>query len=138
MLSWVIFFEVITATTKSMGMFIPCKDCTLGKAKKGRVSKVAIACSKNLGERLFFDIGSPSTPSCGGQKHWSLVIDDSTNYMWIYFLTEKLDLKSVMMGLIKNFKTEYNIKVQYLCCDNKGENVDFKMACKQEEMGKKF
>ena len=31
-----------------------------------------------------------------------------------YFLKEKLDLVGVMMGLIKNLKTKYNIYVQYL------------------------
>ena len=37
------------------------------------------------------------------------------------------------MGLVKNLKTKFNI-----CCNNAGENVAFKKACKQEGMGVKF
>ena len=42
------------------------------------------------------------------------------------------------MGLIENLKTKYNTKVQYLWCNNMGENLTFKMACEQEELGIKF
>ena len=44
----------------------------------------------------------------------------------------------MMMGLVKNLKSKYNIQVQYLCYDNTGENVDFEKACKQEGMGMEF
>ena len=37
-----------------------------------------------------------------------------------------------MLGLIKNLKTKYNLQVQYLHCDNAGENVVFKKDCKEE------
>ena len=39
------------------------------------------------------------------------------------------------MDLIKNLKSKYNIQVQYLCCDNAGEKVDFKWDWKKEGMG---
>ena len=43
-----------------------------------------------------------------------------------------------MIGLIKNLKNKYNLHVQYLCCDNAKENIDFEKACKQEELGVDF
>ena len=55
-----------------------------------------------------------------------------------FFLKEKSDLKNVMMALIKNSKTKYNIQVQYLHCNNMGENIAFAIACKQEEIGLDF
>ena len=55
-----------------------------------------------------------------------------------YFFKEKYKLKSVIMDLIKNFKTKYDIQVHYLCCDNVGENVNIERVCKQEEMGMEF
>ena len=76
--------EVIThATTKEMGIqvtgiFRSCEDCALGKTKKGRVCKKAVVCSKVWGERQFFDISSPITPTFGGMK-------DSTNFSWVFF-----------------------------------------------------
>ena len=114
--------EVIThATTKSMGIqvtskFKPWEGCVLGKAQKGRVCKKAVALSKILDERLLFDISLPFTPTFGGKKHWLLVIDVSTNCGRGLFLKEKSNSASVMISLIKNLKTKYNIQVQYLCC----------------------
>ena len=66
---------IIQATDRAMGLHItdkfkPCEDCALVKTKKSRVSKKrAMACSKIVGERLFFDISSPLTPNFGGRKH---------------------------------------------------------------------
>ena len=37
-----------------------------------------------------------------------------------------------MLDLMKNFKNEYNMQVQYLHYNNAGENVALKKACKQE------
>ena len=104
----------------------------LGKTKHLWVSKKAVAWSKILGEKLFFDISSHLTLTFGGKKHWLLVIDDSSNYVWRFFLKEKSDLADIMLGLIENLKDKYNLQVQYLCCDDAGKNITFKKACKQE------
>ena len=61
--------------------FKPYKDCQVGKAKKSRLSKNIIECSKSLGKRLFFDIRIPSFPCFGGKKHWILVTEDSTLFL---------------------------------------------------------
>ena len=77
-------------------------------------------------ERLFFDISSPSTPTFGSKKHWLLVVDDSSDYIWSFFLKEKSDLADMMISLIKNLKNKYNMQVQYLCWKNAGAKVAFK------------
>ena len=51
---------------------------------------------------------------------------------------EKSDLAKRMLGLIKNLKTKYNTQVQFLHYNNVEENVAFKKACKQEELGVYF
>ena len=51
------------------------------------------------------------------------------------FSNKKFNLKNVLMDLIKNLKSKYNIQVQYMCCDNAGEKVDFKWDWKKEGMG---
>ena len=53
-------------------------------------------------------------------------------------LREKSDLKNMMRGLIKHLKASYNIQVQYLHCDNTGENIDFKWTCQLEKMRMKL
>ena len=50
-------------------------------------------------------------------------------------MKEKSDLADIMIGLIKNLKNKYSLQVQYLCCDNAGEYVAFKKACKQGGLG---
>ena len=57
----------LTIVFKSHNNFV------LGKAKKGGVIKQAVDHSKILGENLFFDISSPSTPTFGGKRSgcWS-------------------------------------------------------------------
>ena len=66
--------SITHATTKIMCIqvivtFKPCEDCALGKAKQQAVSKNVVPWSKTLGESLFFNISSSSTPTFGGKKH---------------------------------------------------------------------
>ena len=98
------------------GMFIPCGDCVLKKAKKDHVSKKVVKHSKFFGKKLFFNIGSPVTPTLGGKNYWLLVVEDSN-----YFSNEKSELKSVMLGLVKNLKDKYGIQVWLAYFDNSGE-----------------
>ena len=136
--------EAITrSTAKSFGIqvtdtFRPCEDRTLGKAKQQVVSKKAVPCSQILGERLFFDISSTSTPTFGAKRHQLLVFDDYSDFSWSFFLNEKSDLTQKMVGLIKDLKTKYNWQVQRLQCDNLGGNQAFERACNQEGLGINF
>ena len=120
------------------GTFKPCEDCAMGKAKQHAVSKKAVPWSQILGERLFFDIRSPSTPTFGKKHHWLLIINDCSDYSWSFFLKEKSDLAKTMLALVINLKIKFNLQVQYLCCNNAGENQDFKKTCKQEGLGIDF
>ena len=100
--------SIICATTKALGIqvtstFKPCDDCDLGKMKQQAVSKKAVPCLKILGERLFFDIISPSTPTFGSKQHWLLVVDNSSNFIWSFFL-KKSNLVDIIVGLIKKFE----------------------------------
>ena len=104
------------------GMFKPCEDCALGKAKQCAVSKMAVPHSHILGERLFFDISSPSTPTFGGKRHWLLVINNCSNYCWSFFLWEKSDLARKMLGLINTLKIKFNLQVQWFLCNNRQES----------------
>ena len=40
--------------------------------------------------------------------------------------------------VVENLKTKYKMHIQYLSCENVGENVAFKKACKQERVGMEF
>ena len=108
--------EVIKhATGRAMGlilmaMFKPCKDCRLVKARKRSISKKNFKqSSKNLGEKLFFNISLPFTPTLRGKKHWLLVIEHNADYAWSFFLKEKSELKYVILGLVKDMNTKYGV-----------------------------
>ena len=51
-------------------------------------------------------------------------------------MKEKSDLVETMLGLVNNLKMNFNLQVQYLCCDNAGKA--FKKNCKQEGLGINF
>ena len=68
-----------------------------GTFKQGWVSKKAVVCSKILGERLIFDISSPLTQTFHSKKYWFLAVEDSIDECFF-----KMELKNVMMGLIKS------------------------------------
>ena len=104
--------SVTHATTKAMDIhvssnFKPSEDCALGKAKQGGVSKKAVAWLTILGESF------PSTPTFGSKKHWLLAIDDSSNYIWSFFLKEKSNLVDISIGIIKNLKNKYNLHIHF-------------------------
>ena len=42
------------------------------------------------------------------------------------------------MGLMKNLKNKGNLQVQFLHCNNAGENQAYKQTCKQEGLGVAF
>ena len=65
-------------------------------------------------------------------------MDDSSDYIWSFFLKVKFNLADNMIDFIKNLKNKSNLKVQYLCCDNAGENNAIKKACKLEGQGVEF
>ena len=52
---------------------------------------------------------STSIAAFGDKKHWLLVMEDSSNYVWRFFLKEKSDLAGIMLGLIKNLINKYNM-----------------------------
>ena len=68
--------------------FKPCEDGALGKPKQWVISKKAVLCLQILGERLFFDISSPSTFTFGGKHHWLMVINECSNYCCSFFKQE--------------------------------------------------
>ena len=46
------------------------------------------------------------------KNHWLLVVDDSSDFLWSFFLKEKFNLADVMLGLIKSLKNKNNVQVE--------------------------
>ena len=88
--------KVITNATAKIIIYLDHVKITLNKAKEGCISKMVVVHFKILGERLFFDISSPFTPTFRGKRHLLLDIKDSIFYSCINFFQirfEKCDGK---------------------------------------------
>jgi hypothetical protein len=135
--------ETLRLTAKANGWELSgkldvCADCAIGKAKQKNTNKHWSNGSKIPGERLFVDISSIKGESYGGAKFWALVVDDCTDFCWSFFMKSKSDLKGKVSTLIKELKSQSNIIVKYLRCDDAGENQALEKLCKLEGLGIKF
>ena len=61
------------------GIFQPCDNCGIGKAKQKPVNKILTPKSKIPGERWFIDISSIKQESFGGTKFWFGMLDECTD-----------------------------------------------------------
>ena len=103
-------------------------------AYENLILSINISYSIRKVQRLFFLKSSTSTPTFNRKRHWLLLVDYNSNFIWSLFLKEKSNILHIMPGLIKNLKNKYYLQVQYLCFNNAGENVAFERACKQKEL----
>ena len=68
------------------------------------------------------DISSIQTPSYGGSKFWTLLVDEATCRVWSIFLKAKSDIKDHVIPWIRVIKKDHGVDVKVLRCDNAGEN----------------
>ena len=90
--------DKVRATANVMGLNLTgkldsCESCDLAKARQANLNKKTVPRCNIPGERLYIDISSPTAKSLSGKRHWLLVLDDCTYFVWSYFLKEKSDLQ---------------------------------------------
>ena len=100
-----------------------CPDCALAKARQQNVPKETTTIATKAGERLYLDISSTKATSFGSAKFWLLIVDQHTDFCWSAFLQQKNHLADRVLGFIKSLKTNNNIEIENIRCDNAGENV---------------
>ena len=62
----------------------------------------------------------------GASNFWLLIVDQSTDMSWIYFLKHKSDLATTMMKFIKDLQDKYGKKkATMMRCENSGKNKLF-------------
>jgi hypothetical protein len=104
----------------------------LGKAKQKNASKINTNPAPEKGGRLYLDISSINTTGLGGSKFWCLVFDEISKMKWSFFL------KSKLVPFLKDLHDQFNKKVQFVRCNNSGENQVLQTTCKQESIGITF
>ncbi len=71
----------------------------LGKTKQQNINKTAVEGSNVPGEHLYLDISSTNTDSLSGKKHWLLIVDYATGFLWSYFHKYKSNFAKNVMGI---------------------------------------
>jgi transposase InsO family protein len=120
-----------------VGNYMTCEACSVAKARRKNINKDWKGSSITPGERLYVDISSIKGESYGGSKFWALVVDDYSGYCWSYFLKQKSDLKTTLIGLIDELK-HLDKTVKFLRLDDAGEKFALEKACKQHHLGLQF
>ena len=77
------------------------------------------------------DISLPTVTSLGGKHHWLLAVYDKSDYTWSFFLKEKSYFMITVIGLIKDLKAKHGIEMEWICCNNAGENKAFENLYKK-------
>ena len=99
-----------------------CEVCILGKQHRLSFSKDAKKRQKKPGELIHGDLCGPmSTMSVGGSSYFLLLKDDSTNYMFVYFLREKSQVMDKMKQFLLDWRLLSGRKIQRIRTDNGGE-----------------
>jgi hypothetical protein len=121
-------FQVCKSTATSFGIHtirspFPFIHYALSKSKKLKILKLTLNHATLKGQRLALDISYPNYTSFGGSKYWLLIQDEFTGYIWSLFLKDKSDLPDTMLSWFHQFQKDNSLTVQYIRCDNSGENV---------------
>ena len=136
--------QQVRDTAKMLGLILTgkpgkCQHCAISKARQKNITKTVQheKGSDKPGQRLFFDISSVRERSLGGSKFWLLVVDDATDMSWSMFLKQKSELSKHMITFVKSLEAQGH-KVEYLRCDNAGENLKFQSQATVNGITAKF
>jgi hypothetical protein len=131
-------FQVCKSTATSFGIHkigspFPCIHCALSKSKKLKIPKLTLNHATLKGQRLALDISYPNYTSSGGSKYELLIQDEFTGYVWSLFLKAKSDLPDTMISWLHQFQKDNSLTVQYIRCNNSGENVRFQRLDQEDK-----
>jgi hypothetical protein len=113
--------QVLTGTLSS------CIPCALAKSTRTPISKTPNVRDPTPGRRIYLDISYVNKLSTKGNKYWLLLVDDSTDFAWSYFLGRKSDTASTVVQFLTTMKNQ-NTPVFIIRCDNSGENQVLRTA----------
>ena len=120
-------YEATKATADKMGIKLKgekneCEICCISKIKKKKLNKISLNKATSKLFRIAIDITSVAYPSFGGAKYWLMIQDEYTGFIWSFFLKQKSDLAEVAYKWIVKIQIEMDTKINYIRCDNAGEN----------------
>ena len=73
--------------------------------------------------------------SLGGRRHWAMLVDEPTRCKHSFFLKNKSDQVEMVCSWLKGIKDTYKIQVEFIRCNNAGENMKLEEKCGAEGLG---
>jgi Reverse transcriptase (RNA-dependent DNA polymerase) len=109
----------------------PCRHCLEAKLRMKNIPKDSSSRATAPGQRLFFDVSHIKTASFAANHFWLLVMDEYTNFLRSFFLTNKSHISSTLLPFLRQLQQQRDLTVQYLRCDNAPEHIKFQKSLQQ-------
>ena len=94
-----------------------CQSCLFGKhVKLPFYDSVSVTCLPF--DILHSDLWTSQMLSSGGHRYYILFLDDYTNYLWTYPLTNKSHVYSTFLSFYKLIRTQFEREIKSFQCDN--------------------
>lgn len=98
-----------------------CQSCQLGKSHKLPFSSSHVSCNRPF-DLMYSDVWGPSPLfSINGSRYFILFIDDSTKFVWIYFLSTKSQVLQTVINFRTMIKTQFDCDIKTFQSDWGGE-----------------
>jgi hypothetical protein len=94
----------------------------LAHAKQKAVSKTTNVITTKPYQRIYADTSGPFHPTLGGNKYWFQSVEEYGRMRDIQFAKKKNEMANFVKKTFQKAKT-LGFTVEYLRCDNAGENV---------------
>ena len=102
---------------------IPCSACQLGRQSHLSFSS-SLSRTYAPFELVHCDLWTSPVVSFSGYKYYLIVLDDYTHFSWSFPLRHKSDTSLTLQRLFSFVRTQYNVIIKALQCDNGGEFIN--------------
>jgi hypothetical protein len=92
--------------------------------------KEARTIATKKGERQLIDLSWIKTASFAHNRYWLLIMDEYAHFLWSYFLKSKEEQVQVIITHLIHITNDDKFKVEFIRCDNSGENHDLQNQIK--------
>ncbi|GKC29306.1 retrovirus-related pol polyprotein from transposon TNT 1-94 [Tanacetum coccineum] len=103
-----------------------CSACERGKSKKSSHPPKVVPSNHSKLELLHMDLCRPMrVASINGKKYILVIVDDYSQFTWVYFLHTKSETPEIIKTFIARVQLNYNAKIYKIRTDN---DTEFKNA----------
>lgn len=92
-------------------MSFSCEPCQLGKSHRPSLPSIHVS-SSHMFDLIYSDVWTTPLLSLHGNRYFVLFLNDHSKFMWIYFITYKSQVFTIIFQQFKNIiKTQFATKI---------------------------